>query len=126
MKIIKGALAVMKAEKISSKLFMLQGDMLKYGDASAPSTNQEESMIKWHHKLGHMSARGLKILAVCNLLSGLTSISLPLCEHCVVSKQSRLKFGRSIAKSKHIDGDFLAFYKMKSIQRQFIVVDTPQ
>ena len=102
MKIVKGALIVMKAEKISSKLFVLQGHTLKYGDASIASTNQEESKIRWHYKLGHMSERGIKILAERNLLPGLTSVNLPFCEHCVVSKQSRLKFGRSTAKSKHI------------------------
>ena len=102
MKIVKGALIVMKAEKISSKLFVLQGHTLKYGDASIASTNQEESTIRWHYKLGHMSERGIKILAERNLLPRLTSVNLPFCEHCVVSKQSRLKFGRSTAKSKHI------------------------
>ena len=41
MKIIKGALIVMKAEKTSSKLFVLRGDTVKYGDAYVASTNQE-------------------------------------------------------------------------------------
>ena len=59
-KIVNGALIVMKAEKISSKLFVLQRHALKYGDASVASTNQEESTIKWHYKLGHMSECGLK------------------------------------------------------------------
>ena len=81
---------------------MLQGHALKYGDASVASTNQEESMIKWYYKLGHTSEFGIKILIERNLLPGLTLVNLPFCKHCVVSKQSRLKFGRSIAKSKHI------------------------
>ena len=34
MEVIKGALVVMKAETILSKLFMLQGDTLKHGEAS--------------------------------------------------------------------------------------------
>ena len=46
MKIVKGALIVMKAEKTSSKLFVLQGHALKYGDAVVTSTIQEESTIK--------------------------------------------------------------------------------
>ena len=102
MKVVKCALIVMKAEKTSSKLFVLQGHTLKYGDAPVASTNREESTIKWHHKLGHMSKRGIKILAERNLLPGLTSVNLPFCEHCVISKQSRLKFGRFAIKSKHI------------------------
>ena len=102
MKVVKGAIIVMKAEKTSSKLFMPQGHALKYGDATVASTNQEESTIKWHYKLGHVLERGIKILAASNPLPGLTSVNLPFCEHCIVSKQSRLRFGRSAAKSKHI------------------------
>jgi len=59
-------------------------------------------MIKRRYKLGHMSERGIKIRAERNLLPGLTSVNLPFREHCVVSKQSRLKFGRSATKGKHI------------------------
>ena len=46
MKVVKGALIVMNAEKASSTLFVLQGDTLKYGDVYVASTNQEESTIK--------------------------------------------------------------------------------
>ena len=62
MKVIKGALIVIKAEKTSSKLFVLQADMLTYEDAFVASTNQEESTIKWQQKLGHRLECGLKIL----------------------------------------------------------------
>jgi len=55
MKVVKGALIVMKEEKTSAKLFELQEDTLKYGDAFVVSTNQGELMIKWHYKLGHTS-----------------------------------------------------------------------
>ena len=58
--------------------------------------------MMWHLKLGHMSEQGLKILSERKLLPGLKSVSLPLCEHCVTSKQHRLKFSRSIARSKCI------------------------
>ncbi|KAH9685484.1 hypothetical protein KPL70_013981 [Citrus sinensis] len=46
--------------------------------------------------------QGLKILSERKLLLGLKSVSLPFCEHCVTSKQHRLKFSRSIARSKCI------------------------
>jgi len=42
--------------------------MLKYGVVIVPSTNQEESTIKWHKKLDHMLECGLKILVECNHL----------------------------------------------------------
>ncbi|KAH9673800.1 hypothetical protein KPL70_018239 [Citrus sinensis] len=96
-----GALVLMKAEKIGANLFMLKGETLQEADACVVS-NGEESTMMWHLKLGHMSEQGLKILSERKLLPGLKSISLPFCEHCVTSKQHRLKFSRSIARSKCI------------------------
>ncbi|KAH9650921.1 hypothetical protein KPL70_026553 [Citrus sinensis] len=101
MKIVKGALVLMKAGKIGANLFMLKGETLQEADACVAS-NEEESTMMWHLKLGHMSEQGLEILSERKLLPGLKSISLPFCEHCVISKQHRLKFSRSIAKSKCI------------------------
>ena len=102
LKVSKGALVVMKAEKISANLYMLLGDTLQEADASVAAASQEDSTTMWHRRLGHMSERGLKILAERKLLPGLTSVSLPFCEHCVTSKQHRLKFDRSTARSKYI------------------------
>ena len=100
-KTVKGALILMKAEKIGANLFMLKGETLQEVDAFVAS-NGEESTMMWHLKLGHMSEQGLKILSERKLLPGLKSVSLPFCEHCVTSKQHRLKFSRSIARSKCI------------------------
>jgi hypothetical protein len=58
--------------------------------------------MMWHKKLGHMSEKGLKVLSDQKLLPGLTKVTLPFCEHCVTSKQHRLKFGTSTTKSKCI------------------------
>ncbi|KAH9659018.1 hypothetical protein KPL70_023705 [Citrus sinensis] len=107
MKIVKGALVLMKAEKIGANLFMLKGETLQEADACVAS-NGEESTMMWHLKLGHMSEQGLKILSERKLLPGLKSVSLPFCEHCV------------------INGGFLAFCKQEGIQRQFTVAYTPQ
>ncbi|KAH9699234.1 Integrase catalytic domain-containing protein [Citrus sinensis] len=101
MKIVKGALVLMKAEKIGVNLYMLKGETLQEADACVAS-NGEESTMMWHLKLGHMSEQGLKILSEQKLLPGLKSVSLPFCEHCVTSKQHRLKFSRFIARSKCI------------------------
>ncbi|KAK0602044.1 hypothetical protein LWI29_029846 [Acer saccharum] len=103
LKIVRGALVVMKAEKITSNLYMLKGETLQEADSCVASNNHgEESTIIWHHKLGHISERGLKILSDQNLLPGLKSVNLPFCEHCVTSKQHRLKFSSSTARSKCI------------------------
>ena len=49
-----------------------------------------------------MSEQGLKILSKRKLLPRPKSVSLLFCENCVTSKQHRLKFSRSIARSKCI------------------------
>ncbi|GJR84107.1 gag-pol polyprotein [Tanacetum coccineum] len=46
-----------------------------------------------------MSEQGMKILVERNLLPALTKVSLPLCEHCVISKQHRLKYKTSNSRS---------------------------
>jgi len=102
LKVVKGNLVVMKAEKITSNLYMLLGDTLQEADASVAAASQEETTMMWHQRLGHMSERGLKVLTERNLLHGLKTVNLPFCEHCVISKQHGLKFARVTTRSKHI------------------------
>ena len=46
-KIVKGALILMKAEKIAANMYMLNGEILQDADASVASTiSEEESTIK--------------------------------------------------------------------------------
>ena len=101
MKIVKGALILMKAEKIGVNLFMLKGETLYEVDTCVIS-NKKESTMMWHLKLGHISEQSLKILSEQKLFPGLKSVNLSFYEYCVTSKQYRLKFSRSIAKSKCI------------------------
>lgn len=65
MKIAKGAIVVMKGEKITANLFMLKGETLEEVDACSTSTNKGEKLTTmWHLRLGHMSERGLR----CSLI----------------------------------------------------------
>ncbi|KAK9169101.1 hypothetical protein Syun_001241 [Stephania yunnanensis] len=103
MKISRGALVLMKGEKVAANLYLLMGETLQEGEASvASSCSSERSAMIWHQKLGHMSEQGMKILVEKKLLSGLTKVSLPFCEHCVTSEQHRLKFNTSNSRSKAI------------------------
>ncbi|KAH9651790.1 hypothetical protein KPL70_026888 [Citrus sinensis] len=55
--------------------------------------------------LGQMDSHGYKTHVeneIMKIVKGFKSVSLPFCEHCVISKQHRLKFSRSIARSKCI------------------------
>ena len=103
LKILKGALVIMKAEKIGRNLYMLKGETQLEGEAVVASASSvEESTMLWHRRLGHISEQGMQILTDRKLLPGLKKVSLPFCEHCVISKQHRLKFKSSIARSKAI------------------------
>ena len=103
MKIVRGALVIMKGEKIAAKLYVVKGETLLEGEASVASSSCGENLTMiWHQKLGHMSEQGMKILADQKLLPGLAKVSLPFCEQCVTSKQHRLKFNLSNSRSKDI------------------------
>ena len=94
MKVFHGALVVLKGEKITANLYMLKGETLLEAEASVASCSSDSAML-WHKKLGHMSEQGMKVLVEQKLLPGLTKVSLTLCEHCITSKQHRLKFNTS-------------------------------
>ena len=101
--IIKRALVVLKARKIATNLFVLIRETHHEVEVSIASASlSEEKTMMWHKKLGHMSKKGLKILSDKKLLHELTKVTLTFCEHCVISKQYRLKFGTSTSKRKCI------------------------
>ncbi|TYK16527.1 hypothetical protein E5676_scaffold21G003420 [Cucumis melo var. makuwa] len=103
MKVIQGVLVLMKRRKVDANLYMLEGETLQEGEASVASSSSGENLsMMWHRKLGHMSEQGLKFFVEQNLLPELTKVSLPFCEHCVTSKQHRLKFNTSSSRSKMI------------------------
>jgi hypothetical protein len=103
MKIIKRALVVLKARKIATNFFVLIRETHHEVEVSIASTSpSEEKTMMWHKKLGHMSKKVLKILSDKKLLHGLTKVTIPFYEHCLISKQHTLKFGTSTSKRKCI------------------------
>ena len=55
-KIIRGALVLMKGERIAANLYMLKGETLQDAEASVASGNSSErATMMWHQKLGHIS-----------------------------------------------------------------------
>jgi hypothetical protein len=48
----------------------------------------------WHHRLGHMSEKGMHILHKINLLPDLKQTDLDFCEHSIYGKQKRVIFLR--------------------------------
>ena len=50
--------------------------------------------VKWHARLGHIGQDRLKRLAKDGLLGSIEKIFLPICEHRLVGKATRLPFGK--------------------------------
>ncbi|KAG8485591.1 hypothetical protein CXB51_018981 [Gossypium anomalum] len=105
----------------------------------------------WHMQLGHAGEKALQNLVKQGLLKGVNSCKLKFCEHCVLDKQTRLKFGSAIHNTKGIPdyvyndvwgptkmaflGDnsteykndpFLQVCQDEGIVRHFTIRDTPQ
>ena len=57
-------------------------------------TSAREDTALWHHRLGHMSEKGMWILHSRKFLPGLKHVDLKFCENCVYGKQKRVKFLR--------------------------------
>jgi len=57
-------------------------------------TSTGEDTTLWHHRLRHMSEKGMQILHSRNLLPSLKHVDLIFCENCVYGKNMRVKFLR--------------------------------
>ncbi|KAM1818252.1 hypothetical protein ACFX11_000066 [Malus domestica] len=54
----------------------------------------------WHHRLGHISQKGLQELHKQGLLEGVSYCNLDFCEYCVLEKQRKVSFVTSSADSR--------------------------
>ena len=54
----------------------------------------------WYNRLGHMSVKGMKMLAAEGVLEGLKSVDMSPCENCVMSKQKRVSFTKTARELK--------------------------
>jgi hypothetical protein len=80
-KVIKGSLVIEKGEKVGT-LYLCTGNT----DSSISLASTGVDTTLWHHRLGHMSEKGMHILHKINLLPDLKQIDLDFCEHCVYGK----------------------------------------
>ncbi|KAK2972776.1 hypothetical protein RJ640_027871 [Escallonia rubra] len=102
MRIMKGALVVMKGLKQNS-LYLLQGSTVTGTAATTLSFDIDSDTTKlWHMRLGHMSERGMDVLSKQGLLGSKKIGKLDFCEHCVFRKQCRVKFSRAVHTTKEV------------------------
>jgi hypothetical protein len=84
-----------KGEKVGT-LYLCTGNI----DSSISLASTGVDTTLWHHRLGHMSEKGMQILHKRNLFPDLKQIDLDLCEHCVYGKHKRVIFLRVKKKKK--------------------------
>jgi hypothetical protein len=80
-KVTKGSPVIAKKEKVGT-LYLCTRNIEYF--ISLSYTREDTSL--WHHRLGHMSEKGMQILHKINLLSNLKQIDLDFCEHYVYGK----------------------------------------
>jgi hypothetical protein len=95
-KVIKGSLEIEKGEKVGT-LYLCTGNT----DSSISLVSTGVDTTLSHHRLGHMSEKGMQILHKRNLLLDLKQIDLDFCEHCVYGKQKRVRFLRVEKENKN-------------------------
>jgi hypothetical protein len=88
-KVTKESLVMAKGEKVGT-LYLCTSNT----ESSISLASTGVDIEVWHHRLGHMSEKGMHILHKVNLLSDLKQIDLDFFEHCVYGKQKRVRFLR--------------------------------
>ncbi|KAG8481615.1 hypothetical protein CXB51_026469 [Gossypium anomalum] len=85
--ISKGSLVVMKGQRKTAKLYVLQGSTIT-GDATVASSSLSDDDITklWHMRLGHMSENVMVELSKRGLLDRQGICKLNFCEHCGPSR----------------------------------------
>ncbi|KAG8475395.1 hypothetical protein CXB51_031889 [Gossypium anomalum] len=101
LKISKGSLVVMKGQRKTDKLYVLQGSTVTSNATVASSSLSDDDITKlWHMRLGHMSENGMAELSKRGLLNGKEICKLKFCEHCIFGKQNRVRFTGGIHNTK--------------------------
>ena len=49
----------------------------------------------WHQRLGHISEKGMKLMAAKGKLSILKHVDVGVCEHCIFGKQKKVSFSKA-------------------------------
>ena len=76
-KVIKGAMIVAQDRKVGTLYMTSESrDTISVADSSVDSK-------LWHRRLGHMSEKGMKLLASKGKLPDLKSVDAGLCEDCI-------------------------------------------
>ena len=118
-KVTKGAMVIARGEKVKT--------LYIYNVGSQPSSvHVTADAAMWHHRLGHMSAKGMQILHSQKRLLGLKKVDLEFFEDCVYGKQKRVRFVRTTKEKKSrklelVHSDMWGFATMYSLEKTYIM-----
>ncbi|XP_020571362.1 protein OPAQUE1-like [Phalaenopsis equestris] len=83
-RIVKGALMVMKGKLTTRNIYKLLGNII-VGEVHSVESNDNSTKL-WHTRLGHLSERGMAELHRSNLLHGVKGYKLDLYKFCILGK----------------------------------------
>ena len=94
-KVSKGSMVVARGKKRGS-LYMVEvsADEINTADGASSTVEETKTSTLWHRRLGHMSEKGMKMLAADGRISKLKSVTTEFCESCVLGKQKRVTFAK--------------------------------
>ena len=102
MKVSYGAFVVLKATS-KRNMYFLDGSTIVGGATASSDITREvasDTTRLWHMHLWHASENALQSLVKQGLLKGTKTYKLEFCEHCVLGKQTRVKFDTAVHKTK--------------------------
>ncbi|KAG8496510.1 hypothetical protein CXB51_008987 [Gossypium anomalum] len=120
LKISKGSLVVMKGQRKTAKLYVLQGSTVTGDAAIISSFLSDDDITKlWHMRLGLMSENGMVELSKRGLLDG----GHP---ECLRETGKQIKYLRTDNGLEFCSDEFNRLYKSEGIMRHLTVCHTPQ
>ena len=101
MKVSRDALVAMKAKRLFSNLYVLQGATVIGSVAVSTSSISDSKLTKlWHMRLGYMGERGLLLLSKRGLIYDQNVGKMNFCKHYVLGKQKRVSFSAGVHRTK--------------------------
>ncbi|GJY65031.1 retrovirus-related pol polyprotein from transposon TNT 1-94 [Tanacetum coccineum] len=81
---------IMETDMSGNRMFSLATTTTPKTSSCFQTVSEDESHL-WHCRFGHLSYKGLRILANMKMVSGLPTLNVPkkLCTHCLNGKQHR-------------------------------------
>ncbi|XP_028123468.1 uncharacterized protein LOC114320589 [Camellia sinensis] len=103
LKVVRGAFVAMKGIR-KGNLYFLDGSTItgRVDVSTSSEDDASDTSRRWHMRLGHTGEKALQGLVKQGLLKGPKTGKLEFCEHCVLGKQTRIKFGTAIHRTKRI------------------------